>query len=256
MNMSRFVRAGLLAGAILLFRGVMHAETAETLMAKGDAFDKQLKAKEALEDYLPAEKLDPKNAELMVRISRQYRHLMSDASDKNEKLRLGHSALDYAQRAATLGPNDSDAQLAPAISYGKMLPLLGNKEQVDAAPRIKQSVDRALQLNSKNDTAWHILARWNRVLADINPVKRLLAGALYGKLPITTYEAAEKAIQTAITINPNRSMHYIELGRIYAAMGRKDDAKKFLLKGTSMPNREKDDWELREVARDLLKKLG
>ena len=256
MNTPRFVRAGLLAGAIFLFSGVMHAETAVALMAKGDVFDKQLKAKEALENYLPAEKLEPKSAELMVRISRQYRHLMSDTSDKNEKLRLGHIALDYAQRAATLGPNDSDAQLAPAISYGKMLPLLGSKEQVDASPRIKQSLDRALQLNPKNDTAWHILARWNRVLADINPVKRLLAAALYGKLPVTTYEAAEKAILTAISINPNRTMHYLELGRIYAAMGRKDDAKKFLLKGTSMPTREKDDAELKEVARDLLKKLG
>jgi tetratricopeptide (TPR) repeat protein len=256
MNTPRFVRAGLLAGAIFLVSGLMHAETAETLMAKGDVFDKQLKTKEALENYLPAEKLEPKSAELMVRISRQYRHLMSDTSDKNEKLRLGHIALDYAQRAATLGPNDSDAQLAPAISYGKMLPLLGSKEQVDASPRIKQSLDRALQLNPKNDTAWHILARWNRVLADINPLKRLLAGALYGKLPVTTYEAAEKAILTAISINPNRSMHYIELGRIYAAMGRKDDAKKFLSKGMAMPNREKDDWELKEVARDLLKKLG
>jgi len=224
-------------------------------MAKGDVLDKQLKASEALLMYLPAVKLDPKNAELMVRISRQYRHLMSDASDKSEKLRLGHVALDYGERAATLGPKDSDAQLAPAISYGKLLPLLGSKEQVDASPKIKESVDRALELNPKNDTAWHILARWNRVLADINPVKRMLAGALYGGLPVTSYEAAEKAIQNAISINPNRTMHYIELGRIYAAMGRKDDAKKFLLKGTSMPNRDKDDPELKQVAQDLLKKL-
>ena len=194
-------------------------------MAKGDVLDKQLKASEALLMYLPAVKLEPKNAQLMVRISRQYRHLMSDASDKAEKLRLGHVALDYAQRAATLGPKDSDAQLAPAISYGKLLPLLGSKEQVDASPKIKESVDLALELNPKNDTAWHILARWNRVLADINPVKRMLAGALYGGLPVTSYEAAEKAIQTAISINPNRTMHYLELGRIYAAMGRKDDAK-------------------------------
>ena len=73
---------------------------------------------------------------------------------------------------------------------------------------------------------------------------------------MTTYEAGEKAILTAISLNPNRLMHYIELGRIYAAMGRKDDAKKFLLKGTSMPDREKDDPELKQIAQDLLKKLG
>jgi tetratricopeptide (TPR) repeat protein len=256
MNTPRFVCIGSLAGAFFLFIGMMHAETAEALIAKGDGFDKQLKAAEALENYLPAEKLEPKNAQLMVRIARQYRHMMSDASDKNEKLRLGRLSLDYAQRAATLAPNDSEAQLSPAISYGKMAPFLPSKEQANASSRIKQSVDRALQLDPKNDTAWYILGRWNRVLADINPLKRLLAGALYGSLPVTTYDAAEKCVLKAIAINPNRPIHYIELGRIYAAMGRKDDARKSLLKGTSMPNREKDDPEMKEIARDLLKKLG
>jgi hypothetical protein len=35
-----------------------------------------LKASEALDFYLAAEKLDPKNASLLVRIARQYRHLI------------------------------------------------------------------------------------------------------------------------------------------------------------------------------------
>ena len=73
-----------------------------------------------------------------------------------------------------------------------------------------------------NDTAWHILGRWNRVLANVNVVKRVLAKALYGDLPVTTNEAAEKCLLKAIAINPNRLIHYIELGRIYAEMGRKE----------------------------------
>src|SRR5258708_21357 len=200
MNRNRYLRAFLLAGALCLVAGGARAETAGGLIAKGDVFDKQLEAAKALEDYLPAEKLEPKNAQLMVRIARQYRHLMSDSSDKNEKLRLGRISLEYAQRAVILAPNDSEAQLQPAISYGKMLPFMGSKEQVDASPRIKQSVDRALQLNPKNDTAWHILGRWNRVLADINPLKRMLAGVLYGNLPVTTNEAAEHALLMAISV--------------------------------------------------------
>jgi len=47
-------------------------------------------------------------------------------------------ALDYAQRAAALAPNDSEAQLSPAISYGKMAPLQGMKEQIESARRIKE----------------------------------------------------------------------------------------------------------------------
>ncbi len=225
------------------------------LIAKGDQFDKQLQAKEALENYLPANKLEPDNVDLLVRIARQYRHLMADTSSNKEKLRLGYISLEFANRAATVAPNNAEAQLSPAISYGKMLPFMGSKDQVNASPRIKAAVDRALELDPTNDTAWHILGRWNCVLANVNPVKRVLAKALYGGLPVTTNEAAEKCLLKAIEINPNRLIHYVELGRIYAQMGRKEDARKYIQKGLAMPDKEKDDPEMREIGRQLLEKL-
>ncbi len=150
--------------------------SSEALVKTGDAFDQKFQPTEALKYYLPAEKQDPKDVRLLTRIARQYRHLMSDVSAKAEKLRLGRISLDYAQRAAALAPNDAEAQLSPAISLGKMLPLMGSKEQVDASPRIRTAVDRTLRLDPRNDLAWHILGRWNRVLADVSGVKRALAG--------------------------------------------------------------------------------
>jgi tetratricopeptide (TPR) repeat protein len=238
-----------------VFHRVGGGEGADELMAKGDEFDKRLQAKEALENYLPANKIQPDNVDLLVRIARQYRHLMADASSKQEKLRLGAVSLEFAYRAASLAPNNAEAQLSPAISYGKMLPFMGSKDQVNAAPRIKTAVDRALQLDPTNDNAWHILGRWNRVLADVNGLKRVLAKALYGGLPVTTNEAAEKCLLKAIEINPNRLIHYIELGHIYAQMGRKEDARKYIQKGLAMPDKEKDDPEMREIGRQLLEKL-
>lgn len=250
-------RASLLLFAmVLLMGGVARGETAEALMEKGDVFDQQLQPTQALNYYLPANKLEPNNVELLIRIARQYRHLMSDTSSKKEKLRLGRLSLGFALRAAALAPNNPEAQLSPAISYGKMLPYMGSKEQVETSPLIKKAVDRTLQLDPTNDTAWHILGRWNRVLADINVVKRVLAGALYGKLPVTTNEEAERDLLKAISINPNRLIHYIELGRIYAQMGRKEEARKCIQKGLAMPDKEKDDPEMKEIGRDLLKKLG
>ena len=232
------------------------AEEADALIAKGDQFDQRLQAKEALEVYLPANKLEPNNVKLLVCIARQYRHLMSDTASKPEKLRLGNISLEFANRAATLAPNNAEAQLSPAISLGKMLPFMGSKDQVKASPRIKAAVDRTLLLDPKNDNAWHILGRWNRVLANVNVVKRALAKTLYGDLPVTTNEAAEKCLLKAIEINPNRLMHYIELGRIYAQMGRKEEARKYIQKGMAMPDKEKDDPEMKELGRQTLQKLG
>lgn len=231
------------------------ADSAETLIAKGKVWDRKFRANEALPLYLAAEKLEPKNPDLLVRIARQYRYQMTDASDTQEKLRLGHLALDYSVRAAECGPNDCDAQLAPAITLGKMLPYLPTKEQVAASPKIKESVDKALAIDPRNDNAWHILGRWNRVLAEISGAKRFLAGMIYGQLPKGSYDEAERAMKKAIEINPKRLMHYIELGRIYADMGRKDEARESINKGLGMPETEKDDPETKDRGRETLAKL-
>jgi tetratricopeptide (TPR) repeat protein len=137
-----------------------------------------------------------------------------------------------------------------------MLPYMSSKDQFAATPKIKEAVDRALGLDPLNDTAWHILGRWDRVLANISPIKRLLAKTVYGELPVTTNEEAEQCLQKAIAINPHRLIHYIELGRIYAEMGREEEARKYILEGLSMPNEEKDDPEMKEIGRETLKKLG
>ena len=241
--------------ASLLIEVASAAESADALIDKGKAFERKFQAKEALPLYLSAEKIEPKNPELLVRIARQYRYLMTDASDTQEKLKLGHLALDYSERAAACGPKDCDAQLAPAITLGKMLPYLPTKEQVSASPRIKESVDKALALDPHNDNAWHILGRWNRVLAEISSAKRLLAGLVYGQLPKGSIEEAETDMKKAIAINPHRLMHYIELGRIYAQMGKKDEARDSINRGLGMPDSEKDDPETKARGRETLAKL-
>src|SRR5258708_19900410 len=137
--------------AVILHR-VGGGEDANALIAKGDEFDKRLQAKEALDNYLPADKLKPGNVDLLVRIARQYRHLMADASSKKEKLRLGAVSLEFAHRATALAPNNSEAQLSPAISYGKILPFMISKNQVDTYPRFKPSFDLPPHLYPHNDT--------------------------------------------------------------------------------------------------------
>ena len=233
----------------------LNSVAAAELILKGDAFDGVFKATEALQFYLAAEKLEPKNVRLLVRIARQYRHLMTDSPLLEMKLVLGGAALAYSQRAAALAPNDSEAQLAPAITYGKILPLQGKKEQVAASALIKLSADNALRIDPRNDTAWHILGRWHRAVADVGAFKHAVGSLVYGKLPSSTNEAAVACFEKAIAINPARLMHYIELGRTYAQMGKKDDARRLIAKGLAMPDTEKDDPETKQRGREALVKL-
>ena len=86
--------------AILFVNAASGLESTDDLIAKGKVFEKKFQAKDALPLYLSAEKEDPKDPELLVRIARQYRYLMTDAADTKEKLRLGYHALEYSNRAA------------------------------------------------------------------------------------------------------------------------------------------------------------
>lgn len=240
--------------AAMLMAGHAFGDFAE-FVKQGDAADANFKAEAALESYLPAEKLNPNDASLLVKIARQYVYRMADLSSKAEQLKSGRTALAYSERAVKLAPNDSDPHLAVAICLGKLSPLIGNKESIEASHKIKTEAGMAAKLNPKDDFAWHLLGRWNQELAQIGGVTRAVAMVVYGSLPSASYDEAVKDFQKAIALNPNRLIHYVELGRTYALMGRKEEAKKFIEKGIAMSNRDRDDPETKERGKKTLQSL-
>lgn len=242
----------ILAWALLLPPPVRGAASAEELIASGDALNHVFKGEEALKFYLPALEMEPENVSLLVKIALQYRYWMADAPSRKEKLRLGQLSLVYAQRATTLAPEDAGAQLSTAISIGKMVPYQSSREQLDASPRIKAAVDKAIRLDPDNDIAWHVLGRWHQGLADVSKLKRTLGPLLYGELPTSTNEEAVRCFEKAIALDPRCLRHYIELGVTYAQMGRHAEARKLIEKGLAMPNLEKDDPESKDHGREEL----
>ena len=254
--MNLFLRVPLLVMALTATWTGLFAGPADELIAQGDTCYDDLRAADALKCYLPAEKLDPKNVRLLVRISREYRHLMSDAATPDQKLSLGSIALTYAKRAASLEPTDPEAQLAVAISCGKLQPLESSREKIAASRLIKESADKAIRLDPSSDLGWHVLGRWHLALAEVNSFQRALVQLTYGlKLPDSTYEEAAHCFEKAIALNPSRLMHYIELGRVYARMGRNDDARTYIAKGLAMRDTEKDDPDIKRQGRELLANL-
>ena len=250
-----FTGARALACAFFLTSAAGYGQSAAELIAQGDVPDRAFKPAAALQCYLPAEKLEPQNLDLLLRISRQYRHLMSDAKTTAEKIKHGQTALAYDKKAAALGPRSSEAQLSAAITHGKMSQYLGKKEQIAATPIVKAAADRAIKLDPKNDSAWHVLGRWHQSLASLSGVKRGLGEMIYGALPVGSNAEAVSCFNKAIAINPNRLRHHIELGRTYAQMEKPTDARRALEKGMAMANREKDDWEEKKRGREALAKL-
>jgi len=253
--MNRHFFTSLLCAFSLFLPGAGMAGEADDLIREGDVHDRKLESKAALEKYLPAEKLEPGNVALLLRIARQYRHESQDAGDKSEKSRLAGLGLKYAQRAVALKPADAEAHLSVAIGYAKSLPHLSSKEKMNTLRVVKASVDRSIALDPKQDLAWYILGCWNQRVAELGGFKKAMAEMAFGGLPAADDQTAINCFQKAIALNPDRLIHYIELGRTYAHSGNESEARKYIQQGLAMTNTGKDDAESKQRGRQTLAEL-
>jgi tetratricopeptide (TPR) repeat protein len=232
-----------------------HAEGIEELVAAGDALDKKNKNAEALSFYLKADTQKPNDAEIVWRVSKQYSQLMVDAKSTAERKRLGQLALAAAQRAVAADSANAQAHLSLAIAYGRIALNESPRRKIEMSKLIRQEAEAAARLDPKNDYAWHVLGRWNYEIANFNPLLKALAQTIYGQLPNASNEKAVEYFGRAISLQPRRVAHHLELGRAYLALGDKEKARDEFNKGISLPSAERDDEENKVRARATLKQL-
>ena len=235
--------------------GLHAADSASALMKQGDAYDASMKTAEALKCFLEAEKLEPKNANLLHRIAKQYGESMNDVSTDAAKRAMAEKGLDAAKRAVAADENNPLAQVALAISYGRLATYLDNETKISYTKLIKLHADKALAIDPNCELAYHVLGAWNYELADFGFVMRALAKIVYGELPEASYSAAEANFKKAIQLNPKRVANFVELGRTYIKLKQPAEARKNLEQGLLIPSVYRDDDPTKARARKELKDL-
>ena len=196
------------------------------LITRGDAEVAAMHAPEALALYDEAAKADPDNVEILLRISQQCSNLISQAKSPTEALDYAKRSLDEAKQAVALAPDNPKAHLALAVAYGRITDFEDNRTKVEDSRYVKAEADKTLELNPKEDFAYHVLGRWNYAVATLNPVLKLVARFVYGGMPDASLEEAVRDYKKAIDLAPQRVIHHHELARAYAAMGQMDNARK------------------------------
>jgi tetratricopeptide (TPR) repeat protein len=239
----------------LLFVGLCQAESASSLIAKGDALDAKLQSEAALQTYLEALKLAPKDADLLIKIAKQYGESMTAIRDDAGKRKAGEAALSYSAQALQLAPAKADAHLAVAICYGRLLDLVPARTRVEYSRLVYDHGVKATQIDPRSDYAWHMLGRWNYAVATMSGLTKGLVGLVYGGLPDASLDKAKTCFEKAAKLNGNRLCHVIELGRTLAAMDRDIEAKRLIEQGLAMPDRERDDPETKQRGRATLEDL-
>lgn len=244
--------------AVLALAGPAHAAggapsaDAQRLIEEGDRHDARLDTQHALASFVEADRLSPRNPEILQRIAREHGLSMDDTKSPDEQRKRGQSCLQYAKQAVDADAGNAHAQLAAAICYGRLASLVDHRTALEYSRQVKEHVDRAIAIDPKNDYAWHVLGAWNYSLASIGGFQRSMARLIYGAIPAASYAEAERCFRKAVELAPERLSHHVELGRTLYAMKRRDDGAAELKRGLALPNREKDDPESRRRAGELL----
>ena len=226
-----------------------------TLLREGDRLDAQRRTAEALAVYRQAEKLDPRHAEVLHRISKQLGESIQDTADAAQRQALAGEALGYARRAVAADPRNSNAHLSLAICLGLMTPYQGNKEKLAASKLIESHARRALELDPGNELAHYVLGAWNHGLASLNPVLAGVARVVYGRLPPASHEEAARHFRRAVELNPDRAASWLGLGNALARLDRPAEARTAYRRAVALPIRYKDDEATKARAREALAAL-
>jgi hypothetical protein len=240
--------------ALACLAAVAQNPQAEQLIARGDAEVKARHVPEALAFFQEAEKADPANGDILLRISQQESDLISTARTPAEAEAYAKRSLAEAQRAETLEPQSSKAHLALAVAYGRLTDFEDNRTKVEDSRHVKSEAERALELNPKEDVAYHVLGRWNYAVATLNPMLKMMARFIYGGMPDASLEEAARNYKDAIALAPGRVIHHHELARVYVAMGKPELARQEWAAELSLKAEDNEGLEDQKQARGELAK--
>lgn len=168
---------------------------------------------------------------------------------------LYREALANAERAVQADPSHPQAHLSKAIAAGLAASVSGTGDRVRYSRVVRDHVNRAIQLNPRNDLAYHVRGLWNIEIASLGFFTRTLVKAVYGGLPQASHAQAANDFTRAIELDDN-IIHRIGLGRALIELKRYDDARTQLRAALDMPAGGRHAESHRQRARQMLAEIG
>lgn len=141
--------------------------------------------------------------------------------------KLVTSALAGARDLVSGRPDCHQARTLLALCIGRsILVETKNRRKVHLAKEMHDAAMAAVSLNSEDDQAHFMLARWHNDIASLPGVLKTLVRFVYGTGLKGSFERAVECSKTAIALNPGNLVNKVELGRAYTGLGNLESAKR------------------------------
>lgn len=210
----------------------------------------------ARRDYEAALHHDPSSYEanwrmslLLIDVAKQIPdHIKSPARDSLYQL-----AESYARRAVAVRGDDAQGHFALANAIGRSVLSMSARDKVRRATEVHAEALRAVELDPRNDGAWHILGRWNAEVERLSAIERLVARTFLGgkALAGASWDEAERDLRIAVDLAPTKIVHRFDLAEILVSRQKWAEAKQQLDEVAALPAVDISDPVYKQEARAL-----
>jgi tetratricopeptide (TPR) repeat protein len=254
--MSRSMKVAAVVLALLGTASPLVAQGAAEAIAQGDAVYKQRNVREALAQYLKAVAADPKNYEALWKASRTEVDIAEVTTGRAADSLLT-SARAHAEAAVAAKPADAEGHFALGRAVGRKALSVGVMDRIRFSKVVHAEATEALKADSLHAGALHVMGMWNAEILRVNGLARAFAKTFLGASLFSkaNWDDAQRMLETAVRVDPNRIVHKLDLAGIYADRDQKDKARKLYEEVANAPVVEPNDDLYKKQASDRLKRL-
>jgi len=242
---------------LLTTAGTMSAQTVPELIATGLRLERQFKEEAALFKFKQANKMEPKNYQVLCKVSYLYSTVgfrLREVSKKKEYYRL---CLSYAKKAYAIKPRDAESNYLLGLGSGRIGQISSAKVRVSMVYEIEKWAKKAIAIDPGHALANILLGRLNYRVANASQIELAAAKILFGGMPKGfSNENARALYMSAIRSEPANIIARRDLAYVYIKMKNYDKAKFYLRQALTFKPTYQDDYQYLASCKSMLAKLA
>ena len=197
------------------------AQSAAEWISKGTVAYEARNATDALAAYEKALSVEPNNYDALWRASRSQVDLAAAEPTADKRSAMYKTAQDEAAHAVQVNPTAADGHFVLAEALGRMALSLGARDRVKYAGRVRDQAMECLKIEPKHAGCLHVMGVWNAEVMRLNGITRMIARNFLGGQVFAeaSWANARRYLESAVTVEPRRIVHRLDLARVYTDMG-------------------------------------
>lgn len=229
----------------------LNAQTAAEHVAMGDRDYAAMDAPSALARYEKAIAADPESYDAQWRASRSAVDVGSYLPDASRRPAMYANAVRYARKAVALRASDADGHFSLARALGKTALAKSPRDRVKYGTEIHAAALQCLRIAPRHGGCLHVMGMWNAEIMRLNGITRMVAKNILGGrvFGAANWRDAVRYMEQAVAAEPDRVVHYADLGEVYRDVGEPAKARTAFETALRLPNSDVNDVHYKAQAR-------